>query len=152
MQVLAYTCGIFTCMLSLSTYNIQDLFFAAGLQPTPALLDLALPDVLVGACKVHFARSAGAKFKAPPPAGAEGDAVWYIDERALTVLVGRLDQHLSTFNYQQAEDTLDEIRAQVADQEVRALMLRAFVEAVAFIAGLTGQEVEALTGYANACM
>lgn len=139
-------------MLTLSTNDIRDLFFPAGMQPTPPLLHLALPDAVAGAAKVYFARSFGAKFKAPPPAGAEGAAVWWIDEQRLSVLVGRLDQHLAMMTYAQAEGVLDDLQEQVDDREVRKPMLEAFVEAVEFITGLTHEELRDLRGYANACM
>lgn len=103
-------------MLSLSTHDIRDLFFPAGTQPTPLHIDLALPDAVAGAAKVYFARSLGAKFKAPPPAGAEGDAVWHIDEQRLTVLVGRLDQHLAKMTYSVVEGVLDDLQEQVGGQ------------------------------------
>jgi hypothetical protein len=139
-------------MLSLSTHNIRELFFPAGMQPTPLHIDLALPDAVAGAAKVYFARSLGAKFKATPPAGAEGEAVWYIDEKRLTVLVGRLDQHLAKMTYSAAEGVLDDLQEQVEDQEVRKPLLEAFVEAVEFVNGLTHEERRDLRAYANACM
>lgn len=139
-------------MLTLSTHDIRDLFFPAGMQPTPALLHLALPDAVAGAAKVYFARSLGAKFKAPPPAGAEGDAVWHIDEQRLTVLVGRLDQHLAKMAYAQAEGVLDDLQELVDDREVRKPMLEAFIDAVEFVSGLTHEQRRDLRAYANACM
>lgn len=137
-------------MLTLTTHRLRDLFFAAGLRPTPRLLDLALPDVLVEACKVYYARSLGPAFKAPPPAGAEGDAVWWIDEQRLLVLVGRTEKHFARLSYQQAEDALDDLHENVEDAEVRQVMLKAYVGAVEFVTGLTSEQVRDLRAYAVA--
>lgn len=136
-------------MLTFSTYNIRQLFLAAGVQPTQALLDLALPTVLVGALRVYYTRSMGPAFKAPPAAGAEGDAVWHIDERRLTVLVGRLGSPLAGLTYEKAEDALDALHEKV-DEHERRLMLQAFIQAVEFGAELTRDELLELRAYAAA--
>lgn len=149
LQVLAYTCVILLAMLTFSNHNIRQLFLPAGVQPTRALLDLALPEVLVNALKVYFTRSLGPAFKAPPPSGAEGDAVWYIDERQMTVLVGRLGCSMAELTYSKAEDALDALHEKVDDHE-RRLMLQAFMQAVEFGAELTRDELLELRAYAVA--
>lgn len=80
------------------------------------LLDLALPDVLVQECKVYYARSMGPAFKAPPPASAEGDAAWWIDEQQSTVLVGRLDQQLAKMTHAEEGSVLDDLQDLVDDR------------------------------------
>lgn len=47
----------------------------------------------------------GPAFKAPPPAGAEGDAVWH-DEQRLTVLVRRTERPIAGMTH--AEAVLDD--------------------------------------------
>ncbi|RRS01092.1 hypothetical protein EIP75_22125 [Aquabacterium soli] len=136
-------------MLTFSTHKLRDLFLAAGVQPTQSLLDLALPEVLLGALRVYYTRSMGPAFKAPPPAGAERDAVWYIDERRLTVLVGRLSCPLAELTYEAAEDALDDIYEMV-DEPERRLLLIAFMQAVEFGTELTRDELRELRAYAVA--
>ena len=143
-------CGIFWRMLTFSSHRLRDLFYPAGMQPTPALLDFAFPDGLIEAAKVYYVRSLGPPFKAPPPAGAEGDVVWYIDEAALMVLVARMRRPLQTMTYDEAEDALDDMHEQVEDTDVRQAMLKAFVNAVAATTGLTPEALHELRAYATA--
>lgn len=52
--------------------------------------------------------------------------------------------------YEAAEDVLDDLHEQVEDPEVSQPMLKAYVEAVEFVTGLTPEEVRGLRAYAVA--
>lgn len=137
-------------ILSIHTYSLSSLFYAAGLMSTPLLVSLALPDRLERDAKQLYLRSfAGPHFGEPRASGAQNNMAWHFDAKSVTVVVATLEKNIEELTTAERLELVDDLVDRLDDRVPRSGLLRGLVD-TAGKCGASAAEVEELDGYARA--